>query len=217
MKRFKNYVSLSFDFLLANFLTFKSRKKLIKQLFMNTENQTNESVEEIISEQEKAEEATGSNVEETINEEKNTKILAELAEAKDKYLRLYSEFDNFRKRTAKEKIDLISSANEQLMVALLSVVDDVYRAKDAFQQTTDIESVKSGVELVFNKLIKTLENKGLKSVESKGEVFNSDLHEALTQIPAPSDDLKGKVVDEIEKGYYLGDKLIRVAKVVIGS
>lgn len=149
--------------------------------------------------------------------EKTQKLEAELAEAKDKYLRLYSEFENFRRRTSKEKVDIIGAANEQLMLSLLPVVDDIERSKSTFDSVQDIEALKEGVSLIYNKLQKTLEQKGLKPLNAKGEAFNPDIHEAITQIPSPSEDLKGKVVDEIEKGYYLNEKLIRVSKVVIGA
>jgi molecular chaperone GrpE len=145
------------------------------------------------------------------------KIGSELAELKDKYLRLYADFENFRRRTAKEKLDLISNANEGLLQALIPVVDDFERAMQSIDKTDDVAAVKEGVSLIYNKLFKTLESKGLKPMTSKGEPFNADLHESVTQFPAPSDDLKGKVIDEIEKGYYLNDKVIRFAKVIVGS
>lgn len=144
-------------------------------------------------------------------------IGSELAELKDKYLRLYADFENFRRRTAKEKLDLISNANEGVLKALIPVVDDFERAMQSIDSTDDIAAVKEGVSLIYNKLYKTLEGKGLKPMVSRGEPFNADLHESVTQFPAPSDDLKGKVIDEIEKGYYLNDKVIRFAKVIVGS
>lgn len=141
----------------------------------------------------------------------------ELAELKDKYLRLYADFENFRRRTAKEKLDLIGSANEGLLKTLIPVVDDFERAMQSMETAEDVAAVKEGVALIYNKLFKTLEGKGLKPMTSKGEPFNADLHESVTQFPAPSEDLKGKVIDEIEKGYYLNDKVIRFAKVIVGS
>ena len=139
----------------------------------------------------------------------------ELAELKDKYLRLYADFENFRRRTAREKLDLISNANEGLLQALIPVVDDFERAMQSIENTNDVAAIKEGVSLIYNKLFKTLESKGLKPMVSKGEPFNADLHESVTQFPAPSDDLKGKVIDEVEKGYYLNDKVIRFAKVIV--
>ena len=141
----------------------------------------------------------------------------EIAELKDKYLRLYADFENFRRRTAKEKLDLIGNANEGLLQALIPVVDDFERAMQSIEQTADVNALKEGVSLIYTKLYKTLEGKGLKPMASKGEVFNADLHESVTQFPAPSDDLRGKVIDEIEKGYYLNDKVIRFAKVIVGA
>ncbi|GAB3330641.1 nucleotide exchange factor GrpE [Larkinella ripae] len=145
------------------------------------------------------------------------KVTVELYDLKDKYLRLYADFENFRRRTAKEKIDLISNANEGLLVALLPVLDDFERALKSAETTSDVDALKEGVKLIFNKFYKILEAKGVKSMESVGQVFNPDLHEAITQFPAPSDDLKGKVIDETEKGYLLNDKVIRFAKVILGS
>ena len=141
----------------------------------------------------------------------------EIAELKDKYLRLYADFENFRRRTAREKLDLISNANEGVLQALIPVVDDFERAMQSIESTNDVVALKEGVSLIYTKLFKTLEAKGLKPMISKGEPFNADLHESVTQFPAPSDDLKGKVIDEIEKGYYLNDKVIRFAKVIVGS
>ncbi|GAB3782382.1 hypothetical protein GCM10028818_38120 [Spirosoma horti] len=142
---------------------------------------------------------------------------SEVAELKDKYLRLYADFENFRRRTAKEKLELINNANEGVLKALIPVVDDFERAMQSIDNTNDVAALKEGVSLIYNKLFKTLEGKGLKPMVSKGEAFDADLHESVTQFPAPSDDLKGKVIEEIEKGYYLNDKVIRFAKVIVGS
>lgn len=141
----------------------------------------------------------------------------ELAELKDKYLRLYADLENFRRRTAREKLDLIGNANEGLLQSLIPVVDDFERAMQSIENTNDVTALKEGVSLIYTKLYKTLEAKGLKPMVSRGEPFNADLHESVTQFPAPSDELRGKVIDEIEKGYYLNDKVIRFAKVIVGS
>lgn len=141
----------------------------------------------------------------------------ELAEYKDKFLRLYAEFENFRRRTAKERLEFEKTAIERLVVDILPVIDDFERAQGSMADATDIDAVKEGVNLVHQKLVNTLTQKGLKPIGAQGETFDSELHEAITQIPAPSDDMKGKVVDEVEKGYYLGEKVIRFSKVVIGS
>lgn len=146
------------------------------------------------------------------------KPIDELALMKDKYVRLNAEFDNYRKRTAKERVELISTASKDVLKDLLDVLDDAERT-DTLLKNDEVEmkALKEGVQLVFNKLRKTLEQKGLQAFESKGEVFDVELHEALTEIPAPKKKLRGKVVDEIQKGYNLNGKLIRHAKVVVGK
>jgi len=144
------------------------------------------------------------------------KLQDELAEAKDKYIRLYAEFDNHRRRTAKEKLEMIQSANEQLLKALIPVSDDFERAENSFKEKTDKEA--EGFFLIQNKFKKVLDQYGVKAMPTeKGSTFDADFHEAITQIPAPEEKLKGKVVDVVEKGYLLNDKVIRFAKVVVGS
>jgi molecular chaperone GrpE len=145
------------------------------------------------------------------------KLKADLDAQKDKYLRLQAEFDNFRRRSAKERIELMQTAAKDVISDLLDVVDDADRAQKQLETTDDIKSNREGVTLVFNKLRSILQSKGLKPMETVGKEFNPDLHEAITEIPAPAKDLKGKVVDEVVKGYYLNDKLIRHAKVVVGK
>lgn len=135
---------------------------------------------------------------------------------KEKYLRLYSEFENFRRRTNKERLDWMQTASKDLMVELLPVVDDMERAMKSMQQAGDVKSVE-GMELVFKKLYSTLEKKGLKPMQAQGESFDPEVHEAVTQFEAPTEDMKGKVIDELEKGYFLNDKVIRFAKVVVGK
>jgi molecular chaperone GrpE len=142
---------------------------------------------------------------------------SEIAELKDKYLRLYADFENFRRRTSKEKLEMISGASGDMVKSILPIVDDFERAKVSFDSSTDIEALKEGVDLIYSKLYKTLESKGLKPMVSKGETFDAEIHESIAQFPAPSEDLKGKVIDEIEKGYYLNDKVIRYAKVIVGA
>lgn len=141
----------------------------------------------------------------------------ELSTANDRYLRLYAEFDNFRRRTAKEREEARKSEGKDLIVALLPVLDDFDRAIRSMENLTDINAVKEGVVLIQNKLKNTLSQKGLKEMQSIGAPFDPEIHEAITNIPVPSDDLKGKVVDEMEKGYYLNDKVARFAKVIVGS
>lgn len=146
-----------------------------------------------------------------------TLLKTELEDANNKYLRLYAEFDNYKRRTSKERIEFLQTAGKEVIVDLLPTLDDFDRALKAIDLTDNIESIKEGILLVSQKLRKTLQQKGLKPMESISETFNEDIHEAITKIPAPSDDLKGKVIDEVEKGYYLNDKVIRYAKVVVGS
>ncbi|MFT6719079.1 MAG: molecular chaperone GrpE [Sphingobacteriales bacterium] len=138
-------------------------------------------------------------------------------ELNEKYLRLYSDFENFRKRTQKEKADIILSASSRLMKEVLPVVDDLERAIEANTTSADIVAVKEGVTLIATKLTNILTSNGLTPMESKGKEFNTDWHEALTNIPAPTKKLKGKVVDVVEKGYLMNDKVIRFAKVVVGQ
>jgi len=143
---------------------------------------------------------------------------AELAEMKDKYIRLMAEFENFRRRTAKERIELAKTATQELMGDLLPVLDDMERARQSMEATKDVDAMLQGLELVFHKLKHVTQQKGLKAMEiHAGDSFDADLHEAVTQIPAPSEDLKGKIIDVIEKGYTLNEKVIRFAKVIIGA
>lgn len=139
------------------------------------------------------------------------------ADLNDRFIRLYAEFDNFRKRTNKERLDLISSASAGVMKDMLTVLDDFERAIQNNETAEDIQSVKEGFHLIYQKFKGILESKGLKAMSSKGEPFDSELHEAIANIPAPSDADKGKVIDDVEKGYYLNEKVIRFAKVVVGQ
>jgi molecular chaperone GrpE len=146
-----------------------------------------------------------------------SKLQAELNEQKDKYLRLVAEFDNFKRRTAKERIELIQTAGKDILVSLLDVMDDCDRAEKQLQLSDDIKQIKEGIALVFGKLRNTLQSKGVKAMQSLHEDFDVEKHEAITEIPAPTEELKGKILDEVQKGYYLNDKLIRFAKVVVGK
>jgi molecular chaperone GrpE len=141
----------------------------------------------------------------------------QVKETNDKYLRLVAEFDNFRKRTAKERMELTKSAGEDIIRSLLDVVDDSERAAKQLETSEDLALIKEGINLVFNKLKATLQGRGLKAMDSKEQDFDVELHEAITEIPAPTEALKGKVLDEVQKGYYLNDKIIRHAKVVVGK
>lgn len=144
-------------------------------------------------------------------------VNSKLNECNDKYLRLYSEFDNYRKRTNKEKLDIIQNASESLIKDLLPVVDDYQRALQAIKKLEDeqLKKTMEGVNLVYKKLYTTLQQRGLKPIEAKGQVFDESLHEAISQMPASSEEEKGKVIEEVIKGYYLNDKVIRYSKVVV--
>ncbi|MEN9686010.1 MAG: hypothetical protein RLZZ28_1796 [Bacteroidota bacterium] len=152
-----------------------------------------------------------------VEENDREKLEAALGEQKDKYLRLMAEFDNFRRRTAKERLELMQTAGREVIVSLLEVLDDCDRAEKQLQSSDDLSLQKEGIQLVFNKLRSTLHAKGVKAMESIQTDFDVEKHEAITEIPAASENLKGKVLDEIVKGYYLNDKLIRFAKVVVGK
>jgi molecular chaperone GrpE len=146
-----------------------------------------------------------------------TELLLKLAEMQDKHLRLQAEFDNYRKRTLKEKADLIKTGGESVIVNVLTVIDDVERALVAIETTKDIEATHEGIKLIFGKFSQFLSQNGVQEIEAVGQVFDTDKHEAITNIPAPTEALKGKVVDVIQKGYLMQDKVIRFAKVVVGE
>ncbi len=152
---------------------------------------------------------------------KSSKTIEELKkkneELNDRYLRLYSEFDNYRKRTSRERIELQKSASKALLIELLPILDDFERAIKAFEDHHLSSEAKKGIELIYTKLMTSLKQKGLEPMEEKGEVFDTDFREAITEIPAPTDNLKGKVVDVVQKGYLLNGKVVRYAKVVVGK
>ena len=150
-------------------------------------------------------------------EEEIERLKDEVQEQKDKYLRLFAEFDNFRKRSARENLELRQTAGKEVIVSLLDVLDDCDRAEKQLQTTENINQIREGVQLVFSKLRSVLQAKGLKAMQSIGAEFDVEKHEAITEIPVSDPALKGKVIDEVQKGYYLNDKIIRFAKVVIGK
>lgn len=187
---------------------------------------------EILNKEHETSDEQESNHEEMLTDEKVTsgsnsdnaelsqeeKLRREVSELKDKYLRLYSEFENYRRRTSKERLDLIKTASEDLMKDIIPVVDDFERAFKASEQEENATKVRDGNQLVFHKLVKILESKGLKPMEDLvGKPFDAETQEAITQIPAPTNELKGKVIDVVENGYTLGEKVIRYAKVVTGA
>ena len=182
-------------------------------------------MEETVLNQE-ANETTAPNAENTPQNEAETaqnplseleQAQAEIAEQKDKYLRLMAEFENFKRRTAKERIDLIQTAGKDVIVSLLEVLDDCDRAEKQLTSTDDIAVQKEGIQLVFNKVRSTLNAKGVVAMVSVNETFDVDKHEAITEVPVSNNKMKGKIVDEISKGYFLNDKIIRFAKVVVGK
>lgn len=172
-----------------------------------------------IKQEEVVEENTQSEAEETKAEETSPEEVLEqqLQEQKDKYIRLSAEFDNYRRRTLKEKMELTKSAGEGVIVGILPVIDDIERAIAAMGTSEEASSIKEGVDLIYSKMKDFLKKNGVSELGNVGDEFNTDLHEALTKIPAPAEELKGKVVDVIQKGYTLNEKVIRFAKVVIGE
>lgn len=176
----------------------KTKKEVIEEQVDAKENETTQDETETIS------------VEEQLQEE--------VKKEKDKFLRLFAEFENYKKRTTKERIDLFKTAGQDVMVAMLPVLDDFERALNHIEDDKEAEDLRKGVLLIYQKLLSTLEQKGLSVIKvEQGDTFNADDHEAITQIAAPSDDLKGKIIDVIEKGYKLGDRVIRFPKVIIGQ
>jgi len=149
--------------------------------------------------------------------QKNEDLQKKVEELNDKYLRLYSEFDNYRKRTMKERLDLLKTASADTISSMLTIIDDFERSIKASEDTNDIRVIKEGNTLIYNKFKNILSQKGLEETKALGEVFDTDFHEAITNIPVPTEDLKGKVVDVTEKGYMMNGKVIRFAKVVVGS
>ena len=173
---------------------------------------------ETTPEQEMPESSAGFEKTETNASQSQEQGAAQYAELNDKYLRLYSDFDNFRKRTLKEKIELSKSASAEIIIKLLPVLDDFERGIKAFDASSESgQALKDGIVLIYNKFLATLMQQGLERMRTSGEKFDTDFHEAITNIPAPSPDLKGKIMDEVEKGYLLNGKVIRYAKVVVGS
>lgn len=184
----------------------------------NDNNEQNTNQQENSTENKTEQAATdGNNDIVEVNASKIAELEAKVAEANDKYLRLYSEFDNFRKRSIKEKADIIKAGGEDVFKAVLPVIDDFERAMKAAENATDITAVSEGISLIYNKFKNTLKQKGLEEMEAAGKVFDADIMEAITSIPSPTEDMKGKVIDEVEKGYSLNGKVIRYAKVVIGA
>jgi len=192
---------------------------MLKNIFkkMSEEKIIDNTNEELIPEQETPIEENAAAPEQEAEVTAKLSLEDELAEMKDKYLRLYSDFENFKRRTSKERVEFFKTAGQEIITAMLPVLDDFERATKSMDTAQDVSAVKEGVTLVHHKLKNILTQKGLKEMEAQGKDFDADFHEAITNIPAPSPELKGKVVDAVEKGYFLGDKVIRYAKVVVGE
>ncbi len=198
---------------------------------MNNNSNNNESLDQEVTNdlntsQEEVNEATTANNSADINAETTeeapvvdelTQLKQKVNELNDKHLRLYAEYDNYKRRSAKERQDYMATAGKELFLVMAGILDDFDRALKAVNTATDVQAVKEGVELIHNKIKTNLISKGLEAVESIGQEFNSDVHEAITSIPAPTEEQKNKVIDEIEKGYNLNGKPLRVAKVVVGA
>ena len=187
----------------------------------NKKNQNEEakaSQEEVLNEENVKQQDQAQDADETLDcDKKIAQLEAELEQEKKSYLFLMADFDNFRKRTIKEKADILKNGAESAMRDLLPVVDDLERALDAINKGGDIDSLKEGVELIYNKFVKYLESQHVKAIDSTGKDFDTDVHEAVTMFPAPDPSMKGKVIDTTIKGYMINDKVLRHAKVVVGS
>jgi molecular chaperone GrpE len=201
-----------------------SKKKKNDNEHPNMENKTEEqttnnpeNAAQFTADQGTAENTGTENAETVIELSAEEKLKEENAALNDKYLRLFAEFDNYKRRTQKERVELLQTAGKDIIVALLPILDDFDRANKATEHAVEVGPIKEGVQLVHTKLKNLLAQKGLKDMESINLPFDTDLHEAITKIPAPNENMKGKVIDELEKGYTLNDKVIRFAKVVVGS
>jgi molecular chaperone GrpE len=194
-----------------------SKKEKAKEKAMDT--QAAEEINELNqqSEAEVNEEQVEANTEEAAEQTEDPVIAEKLNEINDKYLRLSAEYDNYRRRTLKEKMELTKTAGESILLALLPVIDDFDRALAHIDDAKNVESLKEGIKLIHSKFNDFLGQQGMKEIEARDKEFNTDLHEAITKIPAPTEEMKGKVIDCIEKGYTLHDKVVRFSKVVVGE
>lgn len=204
-------------FCLLKSLRFKKELKMSKK---NSKSNLEEPLTEGAQVKEPNATASGNSEQEQKTEEKSAEeqLQDQLAAEKDKFMRLFAEFENYKKRTTKERIELFKTASQDVIQSMLPIIDDFERAIVHMENDQDAEELRKGVLLIYNKLVNTLEQKGLSKIEvNQGDAFNADVHEAITQIAAPSDDLKGKIIDVVEHGYKLGEKVIRFPKVVIGQ
>ena len=193
---------------LQKLITMSTEEKETMQ-DQDAQNEPNETVEN------HTEETVENSPEETLSEVEL--LQKQIAEQKDKYLRLFADFDNYKKRTAKERLDLLNTAGKDIILSVIPVIDDFERAIAVAEKATEVDSVKEGMLLIKNKMFSVLEQRGLKPMETIGEAFDPEKHEAITEIPAPNDEMKGKVIDQVEKGYLMNNKIIRYAKVVVGK
>ncbi len=203
-------------------MTKKTSKKEKQEEVVDEQVTTNENVEETLNDE--SEEPVVDEIETEVEEDglspeekKIEELTGKVSELNDRYLRLSAEYDNYRKRTLKERMELTKSAGEGLLKGILPVVDDFDRAISHLGEASDLKAVKEGIDLIYNKFQEFLKQNGVSEIEAKEKEFDTDLHEAITKIPAPTEDLKGKVIDCIEKGYMLNDKVMRFSKVVVGE
>lgn len=207
------------DFLVLAKLLSLNTKTRVYNMFNKKKRSEEPIMDEQLEGQDTADQQTEENTtaEPVIELSAEEKLQQENSVLNDKYLRLFAEFDNYKRRTQKERIELLQTAGKDVLVSMLPVLDDFDRALKATENATEVNAIREGIMLVQTKLKSILTQKGLKEMESLHTIFDTDIHEAITKIPAPTDDLKGKVVDELEKGYTLNDKVIRFAKVVVGA
>lgn len=194
----------------------KKKRYMSEQESKKNEELVNENIEETL-ETAASEETQCETPEEITPEDRIQELEAKLEKEKNEYLFLLAEFDNFRKRTINEKAEIIKNGAENAMRNILPVIDDFDRALQATATSDDVEALREGVNLIYNKFIKYLESNGVKEMTTTGEDFNADIHEAVTTFPAPSEDMKGKIIDTVQKGYSINDKVLRHAKVVVGQ
>lgn len=221
-----SFLSITFKsaYLLENALTICLNRLLA--VYLHTGNKNKKQMEdtnktEDLQDQQQKDIQEGNNVTENLANEAELDplmvVTKQLEEQKDKFLRLFAEFDNYKKRMAKERLELMSTAGKEIILDFLPIADDMERSLKASATTDDIQIVREGFSLITEKIMKTLEKKGVKPIEAIGQTFDAEKHEAITEIPAPTEELKGKIVDEIEKGYTMHEKIIRFSKVVVGK
>ncbi len=191
----------------------KEQEQVKEEELQQEETQTEEQNAEVESQNAEEEQPA----KEETPEDKIAALQAELEKSQKEYLFLMAEFDNYRKRTVKEKAELIKNGGEKAMLGLLPVIDDFERAIDAIDKSSDVEGLKEGVDLIYNKFMKYLESQQVKPMESTGTDFDADIYEAVTTFPAPDESMKGKVIDTVQKGYTINEKVLRHAKVVVGQ